>query len=106
PVDARHARGLRQQRLWLGQDDAPAPLQVAEQPLAVAHADVLRLVEQLAAALQRLLVPLLLVGGAHLVVDPGALAAELADRLARLLLEAGLAAEQVIEAAGHLAGEL
>ena len=78
----------------------------AEQTLAVAQRKALRLVQQLVRLLQRFFLALLLIAGAQLVIESGALAAQFPDRFARLLLEARLAAIQVIETARDLAREL
>ena len=45
-VEARHARRFGQQRLRLGQDHAARAFEIAEQPLAIAERQVLRVLEQ------------------------------------------------------------
>ena len=104
-IEAGHPGRLGQQRLGLGQDDAAAALEIAEQPLAIADGEVLLAFEQRPGDLQRLVVALLLVAAAQVAVELGVLLAHLADGLFGLLLEARLAPVDVVEAAGDLAGQ-
>ena len=72
---------------------------------APAQRKALRLVQQLVGLFQRCVLTLLLIAGAQLVVEPGALAAEFLHRLARLVFEVRLTAIEVIETARDLARE-
>jgi len=80
-----------QNRFRLDQDHAARAFQVSEHPLAVTEREVLRVGQQGAALLQRLVVALLLVTRAQFQVALAAPDPELLDGSQGLFLEAGLA---------------
>ena len=106
PVQTRHLGRLGQQRHRLGQDDAPAAFQIAEQPFAIGQCDVGLSFQQRMSDTQRLLIALLLIAAPQPIEELGVLLAHLALGLFRLLLEAGLATVDVIETPRDLARQL
>ena len=105
-VQAGHLRRRREQRLGLRQDHLATAFQVAVQPLFVAERDVLLVLNQRSGRFQSGLVALLLVFAAVIGVDARLLLAHLLDRRGHRLLEAGLAAVEVVEAPRHFPGQL
>ena len=93
---------LGQQRLGFGQDDAPAPFQIAEQPLPVADGQVRLLRQERPGPLQGIRIALFQIGFAQAGVQARRLAAHLLDGRFRQLVEARLAPEDMIEPAGDL----
>ncbi len=77
-VEPRQPGCRRQHGVRLGEDDAPAALQVAEQPLLLAEGQVAVVLEDGLGLFERLGVAALHVGGAQLVVQARALLAQLA----------------------------
>ena len=105
-IETGHLGRLGQQRLRFWEDHSSRPFEIAEQPLAIAQRQILRLVEHLPRRFERFLVALFLKRRAQLLVALGALRAKLLDRGLRFFLEPGLAPVDVIEAARELAHEL
>jgi hypothetical protein len=101
---AGHPRRLGEQRLGLDQDHLAAALEIAVQALAVAHAQVLRSSSSAWACSSAASSPSCWKRCA--ARRAGALRAELLHRLPGLVLEARLAAVQMVEAARDLAGDL